>query len=154
MLFYLLLKLLFLVMDNYFSSESLKNSKNINLYNLPVPSILHSCISFSLHCISFNLNSAFFFFFFFGLSVTLFLFIFHDINLESFLFVFARKRGSESLNCKILIYDNDGKCSSRKKLTFKSQVRTDSNKFSIYPWKPDFEKKKKKKKSSRMMTSH
>ena len=78
MLFYLLLKLLFLVMDNYFSSESLKNSKNINLYNLPVPSILHSCISFSLHCISFNLNSAFFFFFFLD-YLSLFFYLFFMI---------------------------------------------------------------------------
>ena len=42
------------------------------------------------------------------------------------------------------MYDNNDKCNSRKKLTCKSQVRTDSNKFSFYPWKPDFEKEKKK----------
>ena len=62
------------------------------------------------------------------------------------------------------MYDNNDNCNSRKKLTCKSQVRTDSNKFSFYPWTPDFEKKKKKQKkqkqkkkktkSSRMMTSH
>ena len=151
MLFYFLLKFLFLVMDNCFSSESLNLLIIIyKILKILIHTICLCCLYFIVHFIFilsiFNLNSAIFFFVcFFWLSVTLFLFIFHGINLESFLYVFARKRGSESLNCKILMYDNNDKCNSRKKLTCKSQVRTDSNKFSFYPWKPDFEKEKKKK---------